>query len=135
MASRRGTRQQTKAITVGAEGSLLINYLAIQSYVLSVQRDVFSTYLIKSQQGGAMSQQAAAGRGGSGRRYYPQKGGIDHVSKAYKSAISEIGEHTFNTGHNKYAAQFTRSRKEIANYVQRMLDTPRYLSWEYGIPT
>ena len=43
MASRRGTRQQTKAITVGAKDSLLINYLAIQSYELSVQRDVFST--------------------------------------------------------------------------------------------
>ena len=43
MASRRGTQQQTKAITVGAEGSLLTNYLEIQCYVLSVQRDVFST--------------------------------------------------------------------------------------------
>ena len=43
MASRRGTQQQSKVITVGAEGSLLTNYLAIQCYVLSVQCDVFST--------------------------------------------------------------------------------------------
>jgi hypothetical protein len=80
-----------------------------------------------------MSQQAAAGRGagrgGSGRgpRYYPRKGGVDHTSKAYKSAISEIAEHTFNTGHNKYAAQFTRSREEIANYVQRTSTDEGYL--------
>jgi hypothetical protein len=49
------------------------------------------------------------------------------VSKAYKSAISEIGEHTFNTGHNNYAAQFMRSRKEIANYVQRTSMDEGYL--------
>ena len=72
-----------------------------------------------------MSQQAAAGRGagrgggGRGLRYNPRKGRADHASKAYKPAISEIAEHTFNTGCNKYAAQFTRSRKEIANYVRR----------------
>ncbi len=78
-----------------------------------------------------MSQQAVAGRGagrrGSGRRYYPPKGGVDHVSKAYKSAISKIGEHTFNTGHNKYAAQLTRSREEITNYVQRTSTDKGYL--------
>jgi hypothetical protein len=32
--------------------------------------------------------------------------------------ILEIAEHTFNTGENKYAAQFTRSREEVANYLQ-----------------
>ena len=78
-----------------------------------------------------MSQQAAAGqgagRGGSGRQYYPRKGGVDHVLKAYKSVISEIGEHTFNTGHYKYVAQFTRSRKEIANYMQRTSTDEGYL--------
>ncbi len=80
-----------------------------------------------------MSQQAAAGRGagrgGSGRgpRYYPRKGGVDHTLKAYKSAISEIAEHTFNTGQNKYAAQFTRSREDIANYVQRTSTDEGYL--------
>ena len=78
-----------------------------------------------------MSQQAAAGqgagRGGSRRRYYPRKGGVNHASKAYKLAISEITEHTFNTGHNKYVAQFTRSREEIANYVQRTSTEEGYL--------
>ena len=49
------------------------------------------------------------------------------MSKAYKSAISEIGEQTFNTGHNKYAAQFTWSREEIKNYVQRALTDKGYL--------
>ena len=49
------------------------------------------------------------------------------MSKAYKSAISEIGEHTFNTGHYKYVAQFTWSRKEIANYVQRTSTDEGYL--------
>ncbi len=83
-----------------------------------------------------MSQQAAArrgaGRGGGGRgpRYYPRKGGVDHASKAYKSAISEIAEHTFNTGHNKDAAQFTRSREEIAIYVQRTSMDEGYLVTE-----
>ncbi len=35
---------QSKATTVGVEDSLLINYLAIQCYVLSVRSDVFSTH-------------------------------------------------------------------------------------------
>ena len=58
-----------------------------------------------------MSQQAVAGRGGGhggGRgkpRYYP-RGGVDAM-KAFESAISEIAEDTFNTGQNKFAAQFT----------------------------
>ncbi len=57
-----------------------------------------------------MSQQAAAGRGGgrgSSRekpRYYPQ-GGVD-TTRVFKSAISKIAEDTFNTGQNKFAAQF-----------------------------
>ncbi len=80
-----------------------------------------------------MSQQAAAGRGagrgggGHGPQYYPRKWGVDHALKAYKSAISKITEHTFNTGHKKYAAQFTRSCEEIANYVQRTLTDEGYL--------
>ena len=68
-----------------------------------------------------MSQQAAAGRGGgrsSGRgksRYYP-RGGVDAM-KAFKSTISEIAEDTFNTGQNKFATQFTQSRKNVSNYI------------------
>ncbi len=38
---------QSKATTVGAEDSHLINYLAIQCYVLSVRSDVFSTLRVK----------------------------------------------------------------------------------------
>ena len=47
--------------------------------------------------------------------------------KAYKSAIIEITEHTFNTRQNKYAAQFTRSCEEIANYLQRTSTEEGYL--------
>ena len=82
-----------------------------------------------------MSQQAAAGRGGGpgggrsggrGRlRHYPQ-GGVD-TTKAFKSAISEIAEDTFNTGQNKFAAQFTQSRKNVLNYLQRTLAYKGYL--------
>jgi hypothetical protein len=78
-----------------------------------------------------MSQQAAAGRGGGcggGRgksRYHPQ-GGVD-TTKAFKSAISKIAEDTFNTGQNKFAAQFTQSRKNVLNYLQRTLAYEGYL--------
>ena len=72
-----------------------------------------------------MSQQAAAGQGtaaggrGVGRvaRYYGRKG--DPPSKGFKSAISEIANDTFNTGQNRFTAQFTQSRKNVANYLQR----------------
>jgi hypothetical protein len=79
-----------------------------------------------------MSQQAVAGRGagrGGGRkpRYYPQGGGVDLASKSYKSTISKIVLHTFNTGQNKYAAQFTQSRDKVANYLQRTLADKGYL--------
>ena len=67
-----------------------------------------------------MSQQAAAGRGagrGGGRKpqYFPRGRGIDTATKAYKSSISGIEEHTFNTGQNKFTAQFTQLRKNMAN--------------------
>jgi hypothetical protein len=70
-----------------------------------------------------MSQQAAAGRGagrGGGRKpqYFPKGRGMDTMAKAYKSSISGIEEHTFNTGQNKFAAQFTQSRKNVANFLQ-----------------
>jgi hypothetical protein len=78
-----------------------------------------------------MSQQAAAGQGG-GRgggkrklRYYPQ-GGVD-TTKAFKSAICEIAEDMFNTGQNKFTAQFTQSRKNMSNYLQRTLAYKGYL--------
>ena len=39
-------------------------------------------------------------------------------SKAYESPITEIAKHTFNTGENKFAAQFTESQERVAGYVQ-----------------
>jgi hypothetical protein len=79
-----------------------------------------------------MSQQAAAGQGagrsGSGRkgRYFPRRGGIEIV-KPHKSAISKIAQDAFNTGHNKFAAQFSQSRKNMANYLQRSSAAEGYL--------
>jgi hypothetical protein len=78
-----------------------------------------------------MSQQAAAGQGAGcsgGRRhqYFARGGGIDAV-KPHKSAISEIANNTFNTGHNKFMAQFTELQKNIANYLQRSLVAEGYL--------
>ena len=81
-----------------------------------------------------MSQQAAAGRGagrGGGRkpRYFPRKGGgnFTATAKAYKSPITEIAKYTFNTGKNKFAAQFTELRERVAGYVQRIGMDESYL--------
>ena len=49
------------------------------------------------------------------------------MTKAYKSAISEIATDTFNTGQNKFATQFTQSRKNVANYLQRTSASEGYL--------
>jgi hypothetical protein len=81
-----------------------------------------------------MSQQATAGRGagrGSGRktRYFPQKGGRNFAAtaKAYELPITEIAKYTFNTGKNKFAAQFTESGERVAGYIQRSGMDERYL--------
>jgi hypothetical protein len=79
-----------------------------------------------------MSQQAAAGRGagrGGGRKskFIPQEGGVESLSKAFRSSTLGIKKWTFNTGQNKFAAQFTLSRKEVANYIQRTLADKGYL--------
>jgi hypothetical protein len=76
-----------------------------------------------------MSQQAAigqgGGRGGGGgrrpQRYFPRGrgGGAGAPSKAYESPIAEIAKHTFNTGKNKFAAQFTESQERVGGYIQR----------------
>jgi hypothetical protein len=47
--------------------------------------------------------------------------------KPHKSAISEIANNTLNTGHNKFAAQFTELQKNVANYLQRSLAAEGYL--------
>ena len=41
------------------------------------------------------------------------------MAEAYESPITEIAKYTFNTGENKFAAQFTESRERVAGYVQR----------------
>ena len=81
-----------------------------------------------------MSQQAAAGRGapagrggGRGARNFRFNSRAGDATKAYKSAISEIAMDTFNTGQNKFAAQFTQSRKNVANYLQRTSANEGYL--------
>ena len=75
-----------------------------------------------------MSQQAAidqgGGRGGGGgkrpQRYFPRgRGGSTTApSKMYESPIAEIAKHTFNTGENKFAMQFTDSQERVAGYIQ-----------------
>ena len=54
-------------------------------------------------------------------KIFPPKGGgnITATAKAYKSPITEIVKYTFNTGENKFAAQFTESQERVAGYVQR----------------
>ncbi len=79
-----------------------------------------------------MSQQAAAdhgaGRnGGRGPRYFCPQGGGGEPTKGFKSAISEITQDTFNTGQNKFSAQFTQSRKNVRNYLQRTVSLEGYL--------
>jgi hypothetical protein len=79
-----------------------------------------------------MSQQAAAGhgvgrRGGSGPRYFCPQGGGGELTKGFKSGISEIAQDTFNTGQNKFAAQFTQLRKNVTNYLQRTASSEGYL--------
>jgi hypothetical protein len=70
---------------------------------------------------------APAGRGGGGRksRFFTRRGG--EPTKGYKSAIAEIAQDTFNTGQNKFAAQFMQSRKNVANYLQHTSASKGYL--------
>ena len=85
-----------------------------------------------------MSQQAAIGRGGGRgggkrpQRYFPRGrgGGATAPSKVYESPIAEIAKHTFNTGENKFAAQFTESRKRVAGYFQQAGMEESYLVTE-----
>ena len=46
----------------------------------------------------------------------------------YKSPIAEIAKHTFNTGKNKFAAQFTESRERVAGYIQQAGMEESYLA-------
>ncbi len=49
------------------------------------------------------------------------------MTKGFKSVISEIAQDTFNTGQNKFAAQFTQLCKNVANYLQRTSASEGYL--------
>ena len=89
-----------------------------------------------------MSQQAAAGQGApaagrAGRAVHFYRGRGDPPTKGYKSTISKIVNETFNTGQNAFAAQFTQSRKNVANYRQRTAADEGYLVaetifWEWN---
>ncbi len=57
-------------------------------------------------------------------RFHPRRG---DATKGFKSLISKIATDTFNTGQNKFAAQFTQSQKNVANYLQRTLAYEGYL--------
>jgi hypothetical protein len=78
-----------------------------------------------------MSQQAAAGRGagrGGGRKpCFIHRGGGNNLDKPFRSSTAGIEKRTFNTGQNKYAAQFTLHREEVPNCIQRMLLDEGYL--------
>ncbi len=47
--------------------------------------------------------------------------------KGFKSVISKIALDTFNFWRNKFAAQFTQLRKNVANYLQRTVSSEGYL--------
>ncbi len=48
-------------------------------------------------------------------------------TKGFKSTIFKIAHNTFNTGQNKFAAQFTRLRKNVENYLQCTATLEGYL--------
>jgi hypothetical protein len=64
------------------------------------------------------------GRGTRHLKIHPRAG---ESAKGYKLAISEIATDTFNTGQNKFAMQFTQSRKNVMNYLQRTSANKGYL--------
>jgi hypothetical protein len=49
------------------------------------------------------------------------------MTKGFKLTIGEIANDKFNTGHNKFADQFTQSRRNVANYLQQMSAAEGYL--------
>ena len=65
--------------------------------------------------------------GGRGTKHLKFHSRAGEATKGYKSAISEIATDTFNTGQNKFAAQFTELRKNVANYLQRTSANEGYL--------
>jgi hypothetical protein len=79
-----------------------------------------------------MSQQVAAGQGrtaarcgGKAKQFCRQR--ETSAIKGFKSTISKIVNDTFNMGQNQFAAQFTQSQKNVANYLQRTASDKGYL--------
>ena len=65
--------------------------------------------------------------GGEGMRNLKFHPRARELVKGYKSTISKIATDTFNTGQNKFAAQFSQSRKNVANYLQQTSMNEGYL--------
>ena len=59
-------------------------------------------------------------------RFIPRGGG-DNFDKPFRSTTVGIEKWTFNTGQNKYAAQFALHCEEVANYIQRTLANKGHL--------
>jgi hypothetical protein len=78
-----------------------------------------------SQQGTA-KQGAGRGRGRKKPQYF-SLGGKFEAEKPYRLAIFEIANETFNTRHNKFAAQFTKLQQNVANYLQCLAAAEGYL--------
>jgi hypothetical protein len=79
-----------------------------------------------------MSQQAAVGQGspvaehaGRGGWFFRNWG--NPLIKGFRSSITDIVTDTFNTRQNEFAAQFTHSRKNVANYIQQTVADEGYL--------
>jgi hypothetical protein len=74
-----------------------------------------------AEQGAGMARHGmTTGRGGKPRFQFQSNG--NGTTKAFKLTIAEIANNTFNTGQNKFAVQFTQSRKNVVNYLQRTSD-------------
>ncbi len=67
-----------------------------------------------------------AGHGGERKPRCFHRGGGEEPAKGF-SSISKIANDTFNTGQNKFAAQFTQSQKNSANFLQQTSATEGYL--------
>ncbi len=79
-----------------------------------------------------MSQQVAARQGApaaecAGRAGQFFRGHGDPPTKGIKSAISKFANKTFNRGQNRFAAQVTQLRKNVANYLKRTAADEGYL--------
>ena len=121
-----GKVQETKSEESRIILSLLVLNLRVQCYIFSMHVCMsIQHYGLKGTRQGIteMSQQAAAGRGapaagraGRGDQLYRGRG--DPSTKGVKSRISKIVNKMFNTGQNRFAAQFTQARKNVANYLQ-----------------